>query len=242
VNSAHSAELFRVLAHRLRMPLGGILELSDLIILGTEGEASQVVLEDVHQIRAFAAQVLETMDSVLDLVRVESMTARMTPMRLPLILQHAQEDARGLAVALNRYVVNLVPDDVPEVWADGARILKTLTGLLGVMIRISQQEAVNLRAYVEDGFAVVRFWEGRKNCAEGSTLSLDDFLHTCPVANLVAMDLLIAARVAARHGGDFWLSAQHSKKGQSVSIFLSLPLASSPTGPTGKDRQRALPV
>ncbi len=216
-----STELLRTLGHRLRRPLTSILGLSELIPLGTEKEVSQTVFEDVHQIRASAAEILEAIDSIVDLVRAESETYRMAPLHLFPISQRALnlQTTVELAKSFKRHVINLIPADLPEVWADGPRISKTLTGLLHAMIRISQHGAVKMSARSEDKI-VVQLWSGRGKPSEGEKLKLDHLFRTYPDANPVAMDLLIAACAIRRHGGDLWLVSEP----RGFNMSFSLPL------------------
>lgn len=66
-----SSTLVRNVGHKLRSPLSNILNLSNLIIYGTEGDVSETVLTDVQEIRTAAKEALDMTDKVLELIRIE---------------------------------------------------------------------------------------------------------------------------------------------------------------------------
>ncbi len=234
-DSSDSAELMRTLAHRLRSPVGSILDLSNLILFGTEGEVSADALEDVKQIHAFATRLMETIDGIVDVARIWSETDPMAPTRISTMARDAVETEAivELARAQNRHVVNRAPDNLPEVWGNGRRIWATLVGMLRAMIRISQHETIDLSASVDGHFVVFEIGEGAEKFENGATLSLDAFLHQRAGASQVGLDILLATQAAQRHQGRFWLTGLPDFS--RIRMHLSLPLA----GSQGSRGQRA---
>ncbi len=227
-DSSDSAELMRTLAHRLRSPVGGILDLSNLILFGTEGEVSADALEDIQQIHALATRLMETIDGIVDVARIWSETDPMAPTGINSMTRDVVETEAivELARAQNRRVVNRAPENLPEVWGNGRRIWITLVGILRAMIRISQQEAIDLLASVDGQFVVFEISEGADEFENGAApLSLDAFLHQRAGASQVALDILLATQAAQRHQGRFWLTGLPDFS--RIRMHLSLPLAGS---------------
>ncbi len=237
MDSSELTEIHGTLAHRLRSPLSSIMQLSELILLGTEGHVDEEALEDVRLIRATTSGVLESIDGIIDVVRVWSETSALAPMDLVSMARCAvsANETVELARARNRQIVNQVPEDFPEIWADGARMRTTLTGLLHAMLRVSRHDVVSLSATVEDRRAIIQIGDGPDEQGAGQEVSIGEFLHTRPGTEPVALDLLIAAQAALRHQGRFWMTEQPGEP--SVRMNLSLPLAASRANKAPRDNR-----
>lgn len=152
--SRAKSEFLSRMSHELRTPLNAILGFAQLLALTNPARPAQE-LQQLRQIEAAGWHLLELIDEVLDLARVEAgaMTVSLEPVELGALVDHALEMAGSLA---RRHEVTLIAP-LPArggVWvrADRKRLLQVLNNLLSNAVKYNRaQGEVRLEVERQDG-------------------------------------------------------------------------------------------
>jgi two-component system, sensor histidine kinase len=127
------------MSHELRTPLNAIIGFSELMTQGIAGPLNERQQEFVGHVLASGRHLLNLVNDVLDLSKVEA--GRMTLDRqwsaLPAIVQAVQGVVGGLAVKQGVSLQIQMPDDLPAVLCDPVRIKQVLYNLLSNGIKFT---------------------------------------------------------------------------------------------------------
>jgi PAS domain S-box-containing protein len=146
-NQAKSEFLSRM-SHELRTPLNAILGFSQVLALPQQG-LDGAARERVRQIEAAGWHLLELIDEVLNLSRIEAgaMTVSIEPVELRELAAQALEMAAPLAARQGVRLEGLAPGPALWVRADRRRLLQVLNNLLSNGIKYNRpQGRVRLHA------------------------------------------------------------------------------------------------
>jgi signal transduction histidine kinase/CheY-like chemotaxis protein/HPt (histidine-containing phosphotransfer) domain-containing protein len=133
------------ISHEVRTPLNGILGLSELVA-DTPLRPDQ--LESVQTIRASATDLLEMINGILDLSKIEAgkMQLEAVPFRLTQVLESLERLFRPQATRKGLAWVADVDPAVPDrLLGDPVRLKQVLTNLIGNAIKFTDEGSVVLR-------------------------------------------------------------------------------------------------
>jgi signal transduction histidine kinase/CheY-like chemotaxis protein len=219
-------------SHELRTPLNLILGFSELMYLWPDvyGELSWPpnLRRAVHQIYHSSHHLLEMIDDILDLSRLEmvgfTLNKELTPLE-PLLHGAAEivEDLfRSVPVRLE---VEIAPG-LPALEIDRTRIRQVLLNLLNNARRFTEAGKVRLAAVQVDGEVIVSVSDtGRGIPADKLAYIFDEFyqvdhsLHRSHGG--VGLGLAISKRFVEAHEGRIWVESQ---EGRGSTFFFSLPV------------------
>ena len=132
-----------VTSHELRTPLTSVLGFSQLLAEGRVVESARC-LDFVAEINKTARSMLDLVDQLLDVARIETGALEIVPSEVDLrgavrettgmFTVHAEEKALALDVRL--------PSDAPSVIADEARLRQVLVNLIGNAIKFTDRGGV----------------------------------------------------------------------------------------------------
>jgi len=153
-------QLFRMLAHDLKVPLAGVLGNLELLIEECRGKGQSEELECLADAREAALRALQMADTVVDIGRLEegNFPLKYSSCRLPEILREAIQTVR--ATADSRGIAIVVEGRCRDVPCDHNLIVRVLTNLLDnaiayspagsrVVVRL-QDEAGGARIEIQD--------------------------------------------------------------------------------------------
>lgn len=140
-------------SHELQTPLNGILNISQLMIKGADGQLTQKQGQNLALIQETARRLSTLVGDILDLERIK---------RNDLRLQPAAVDARStaaLVLELLEYLVtdkeikliNRIPSDMPPIHADESRFRQVLYNIVGNAIKFTERGSVSILAQQEHG-------------------------------------------------------------------------------------------
>jgi len=232
-NQAKSEFLSRM-SHELRTPLNAILGFSQVLALpqqGLDGPAR----ERVRQIEAAGWHLLELIDEVLNLSRIEAgaMTVSIEPVELRELAAHALEMAAPLAARQSVHLEGLAPGPALWVRADRKRLLQVLNNLLSNGIKYNRpQGRVRLHAQVLDDRVQLAVEDSGRGLSTAQQAQLfvpftrfDDGGRT----EGTGIGLVITKRLVELMGGTLDLS---SAPGEGSTFRVTLPAA--PPGPASE--------
>jgi signal transduction histidine kinase len=136
------SEFLANMSHELRTPLNAIIGFSDLILAGGAGETNAQQREFLDAVLRNGRHLLELINSVLDLSKIEAgrMTLDLVRTDLRQAIEGAVADTASLRTA-KRQEVTLELDHAPlEVVADGGRVRQVLFNLLSNASKFTAEE------------------------------------------------------------------------------------------------------
>jgi PAS domain S-box-containing protein len=142
------------MSHEIRTPLNGIIGSAQVLSGEIESEEREVV-EIIHR---SGLRLLGTINSVLDMARIEA--GELHPHAEPVLLREEAADALGVlrSLADEKGLALTLTERTPDVWAaaDPSCIHRILYNLVGNAIKFTREGEVNVELGAEGGEAVVR--------------------------------------------------------------------------------------
>jgi PAS domain S-box-containing protein len=150
--SATKGRFLAAMSHELRTPLNGIMGLAELMFDGVVGPVSEEHKEYLGDILASSRHLLQLVNDVLDLAKVESgkLDLRSEPLELGPLLCEVRDVLRILADKKN---ISIAVDagDVGKVVTDAARLKQVVNNYLSNPIKFTNENgAIQVRA-LRDG-------------------------------------------------------------------------------------------
>ena len=139
------------MSHELRTPLTAMLGFSDVLLKGLDGELSSIQQEDVSRIRRSGLSILELINDILDLSKIESgrMTLKLDKVDVVQLTNNVVANLGKLAEDKGLYVVTDFQGEELEVFADAMRASQVLTNLLANAIKFTETGGVTLRGTLQ---------------------------------------------------------------------------------------------
>ncbi len=153
------SEFLANMSHELRTPLNAIIGFSEIMETGLFGElGSPKYKEYATDIRASGGHLLELINDILDMSKIEAGRMTLETQRLPLD-EVATESLRlvsGRAEVASVKIIDTLRHDLPPVEADKRAVKQVLLNLLSNAIKFTPAGgSIYLRASAADGMATV---------------------------------------------------------------------------------------
>ena len=125
-------EFLASMSHELRTPLTGILGLSEIMRLGMYGELSEKQLKAIQNIEQSGRVLLDLINDILDLSRIESGTMELAPAACSLddVCRSSVRMVSGMVNQKNQAITYAGPGNNVIMMADSRRIKQILVSLL----------------------------------------------------------------------------------------------------------------
>jgi signal transduction histidine kinase/ActR/RegA family two-component response regulator len=215
VASRHKSEFLASMSHELRTPLNAVIGFSEVLLERMFGELNDRQEEYLRDIWSSGKHLLELLNEVLDLSKVEAGQMVLEPTELS--LQEALE--HGLALVrerANRHGVTLrldVAQDVGLVWADELRIKQVIVNLLSNAVKFTPDGGrVDVRARADRSEVLVTISDtGIGVAAEDRERIFESFQQggrTVPATEGTGLGLTLTKRIVELHGGRIWVDSE----------------------------------
>ncbi len=236
-NRLKSEFLARV-SHELRTPMNSINGYSELLLLAKYGAINDVQSDRLERILRNGRNLLALIDDLLDIskidagkveLRLEAINLR-DELNATIFTMETQATARGLYLSVR------LPDDLPPVRADVARLRQIITNLLGNAIKFTKTGGITIDAEIleEDGLLVVctRISDtGIGIKSEDQELIFDEFRQVDGGATReyggTGLGLAITRKLLEMMSGRIWVE---SELGHGSSFAFVLPVVASAVG------------
>jgi len=222
-------------SHELRVPLNVIMAFSEMMYLSPESYGGIPLPAeyrgDVREIYRSSKHLLRLIDDVLDMSQIEAgqMRIYLEPVELHRVVSEALDVIRPLLRGKDITLSAELPEDLPPVFIDRARVRQVLLNLLNNARRFTDSGRITVRAFLEERQVRVTvadtgigippdehekvFEEFRQ--LDGTTTRRQDGS---------GLGLAISRRFVEMHGGRIWLESD-GVPGQGSQFHFTLPLA-----------------
>ncbi len=216
------------MSHELRTPLSAVLGNTQLLLRGVYGPVEPKVRAALEAVEANGRQLLELIDDVLELSRIEAgrLELEVQPQDPLAVLEAARTRLQGLAEVKG---LALAVDNGPGVprsaTFDAMRVEQVLTNLVGNAIKFTDSGGVRLsvRGDAHETVFVVADTGIGLDAAEQADLFEEFRQRDTAIARPkvgAGLGLAIARRLVEAHGGRIWVE---SEPGAGATFYFSIP-------------------
>lgn len=151
------SEFLATMSHELRTPLTAIIGFSELLLEGVMGELTEEQKESLQEIVNNGALLLEMINNLLDLAKVEAgkMGVETETFHLPDLLKRLTQTIHSLVQRKGQSLEVDCPGDVPFMVADEKKVQQILLNLLSNAIKFTPEKGkirLALRHYNGEGW------------------------------------------------------------------------------------------
>ncbi len=147
LTSRYKSEFLANMSHELRTPLNSLLILSRLLAQNSEGTLTDKQVEFAKTIHASGSDLLEVINEILDLSKIESGMMDVDAVSVPLTDIQSYVDRTFREVAASKglaFSVDLDPRALPSIITDQKRVQQVLKNLLSNAIKFTESGSVTL--------------------------------------------------------------------------------------------------
>jgi len=233
VASEHKSEFLASMSHELRTPLNAVIGFSDVLLERMFGELNERQDEYLRDIRNSGHHLLELINEILDLSKVEAgrMELDVSPVSLPDAIEHGlamvREDAGRDGITLERDIA----DDLGIVWGDELKLRQVLLNLLSNAVKFTGAGgSVAISARIVGAEAHVSVRDTGIGIADGDQERIfEAFQRGGRSARTgsegTGLGLTLSKRIVELHGGRIWMT---SRPGAGSTFTFALPLRDAP--------------
>jgi signal transduction histidine kinase len=228
IASAHKSEFLASMSHELRTPLNAVIGFSDVLLERMCGELNERQDEYVRDIRDSGRHLLELINEILDLSKVEAGRMELEPslLSLPALLEQGLALVRERAARQRLSVTVKISDGVGDVWADEVKLKQVVVNLLTNAVKftpVGGSVDVDARVVGEEAIVSVRD-TGVGIAAEDQERIFEAFQRGDRRASVegTGLGLTLSKRFVELHGGRMWVQ---SAVGEGSTFGFAIPVA-----------------
>jgi signal transduction histidine kinase len=252
VASRHKSEFLASMSHELRTPLNAVIGFSEVLLERMFGDLNDRQEEYLHDIWSSGKHLLELLNEILDLSKVEAGQMTLEPAEFSL------QEALGHGLALvreraARHGIRLgmeVAPDVGPVRADELRIKQVIVNLLSNAVKFTPDGGrVEVRARTEGTEVLVTVADtGTGVAAEDRERIFESFQQGGRRASTTegtGLGLTLSKRIVELHGGRIWVDSElgaGSTFGFAIPAGTPAPVAAAADLPGRADGERTVVV
>ncbi|MBZ0309387.1 MAG: hypothetical protein K8I82_25205, partial [Anaerolineae bacterium] len=206
------------MSHELRTPLGALIGYSEMLLQGNYGELNEKQINRIERIHRNALNLLELINDVLDLSKIEAGKIELEMKIVPLnqIIETLRSNVEPQAERKKLYFVVEMDDNLCPVYADETRIRQVLVNLLSNAIKFTREGGVTLKLRnVTDGVLVSVCDTGIGIAPENHDRIFEAFRQadssTTREYGGTGLGLTIARHFVEMHRGRIWLESEPGK-------------------------------
>ncbi|MDY7225860.1 HAMP domain-containing protein [Hyalangium rubrum] len=148
LTSKYKSEFLANMSHELRTPLNSLLILSQTLSDNSDGNLTARQVEFAKTIHASGADLLELINDILDLSKIESgtMTVDVGPLRFSDLREFVERTFRQVADKKGLdFAIEVAPEVAPEAQTDAKRLQQVLKNLLSNAFKFTENGRVTLQ-------------------------------------------------------------------------------------------------
>jgi len=213
------SQFLATMSHELRTPLNSIIGFSELLEDETYGSLNSKQRKYVGNIVASSKHLLQLINDVLDLAKVESGTIEIHPeaLVLPEAIASVKSVVEPLAIKKDISLSINIDNDVKQVWADPARFKQILYNLLSNAIKFTPSGGkVSIEAVHNNGAAEISVTDTGIGISQGDQQRIfSEFLQVegsyARKYEGTGLGLALTKKLVELHGGKIWVQSTPGK-------------------------------
>ncbi len=240
VASRHKSEFLASMSHELRTPLNAVIGFSEVLLDRMFGELNERQEEYVRDIWNSGKHLLELINEILDLSKVEAgqMVLEPSTFKVGGALEYALATVRERATVHEIGLTVEVAEDVDTVEADELRFKQVVLNLVSNAVKFTPDGgSVSIRAYRDETELIITVTDtGIGVSPEDQELIFESFQQGrrgAPKEEGTGLGLTLSRRIVGLFGGRLWLE---STPGVGSTFGFSLPQPES--GPSSTESPR----
>ena len=239
IASRHKSEFLASMSHELRTPLNAVIGFSEVLLDRLFGELNDKQVEYLEDIRDSGRHLLELLNEILDLSKVEAgrMELELGDASLREALEHGVAMVRERASRQGLSLDVVVDPDVDVVVADPLRLKQVILNLLTNAVKFTPSGGrVEARARRVGGEVQVSVEDSGIGIAEDQLERIFESFQQGPrsvsgATEGTGLGLTLSKRIVELHGGRLWVE---SRLGHGSTFTFAIPGAiSTPSEPKG---------
>jgi len=223
------SEFMANMSHELRTPLNAVIGFSEVLLDGIDGEISDVQKIDVTHIHDSGVHLLEIINDILDLSKIEA--GKMELMReevdLNAVIAGVAPVARTLIKGKDIIFMTQIDENLPTIIADSKRLKQIILNLLSNAAKFTEEGEIVIKAGpAEDGYFVISVRDtGIGIKGEDMPKVFEKFrqidMSSTRNKGGTGLGMAITKRLVEMHGGTIALD---SRVGAGTTFSVKLPL------------------
>jgi signal transduction histidine kinase len=234
VAGRHKSEFLASMSHELRTPLNAVIGFSDVLLERMFGDLNERQDEYVRDIRDSGRHLLELINEILDLSKVEAGRMELDPAPLALVpvLEHGLAMVRERAGRTGVSLELTADPAVDTVWADELKLKQVVLNLLTNAVKFTEAGgAVIVRAERNGDVVEVTVRDTGVGIADDDRERIFEAFQrggrsVRTSTEGTGLGLTLSKRIVELHGGRMWME---SAVGEGSLFGFSLPLAPAAT-------------
>ena len=228
IASGHKSEFLASMSHELRTPLNAVIGFSDVLLERMFGELNERQEEYVRDIRDSGRHLLDLINEILDLSKVEAgrMELEPVPLSLPEVLEQALSLVRDRAARQQLTVELEVAPEVGVVIADEVKLKQVVVNLLTNAVKFTPEGGrIDVAARVAGDEVQVYVRDTGVGIAHADQARIFEAFQRGDRRVSVegtGLGLTLSKRFVELHGGRIWVA---STLGEGSTFGFALPLA-----------------
>ena len=222
------SEFLASVSHELRTPMNAIIGYTKLMLDGLDGELTAQQQTDLFRVAQAADNLLGLINGLLDLAKIEAgkMELNVEEVNINDVADEALELVRPHADEKGLQVHSVIPQALPTVWADRARVRQVLANMLANAVKFTERGSVSVAASAAEGWVTVSVSDtGVGITPEAQAYVFDEFRQadssTTRRYGGTGLGLAISKRLVTLHGGRIWVD---SEVGRGSTFHFTLPI------------------
>jgi signal transduction histidine kinase len=206
--SRHKSEFLASMSHELRTPLNAVIGFSQVLRQQMFGELNEKQVEYVDDILSSGQHLLNLINDILDLAKVEAgrMELQPAPFALPETLRNAMAMVRERATRQDVTLAVEIDDSVGEIEADERKVKQILFNLLSNAVKFTPAGGtVTLAARTDDSRAIISVRDTGVGISPADQARIfEDFYQLSPgmTQEGTGLGLALTKRLVDLHGGE----------------------------------------
>ena len=227
VASRHKSEFLANMSHELRTPLNAIIGYSEMLAEEAQDRAQEAFVPDLERINVAAKHLLDLINDVLDLSKVEAgrMELEAATFELPAAIESALALVRERAGRRGVALGSAIDARVGSIRADERKVKQVLLNLLSNALKFTPEGGrVEVRAAARDHLVEVAVSDTGVGIApEDQEAIFEEFRQVGTADKKVegtGLGLTLARKFIELHGGRMWVA---SRLGEGATFTFTLP-------------------
>ncbi|UCC17583.1 MAG: PAS domain S-box protein, partial [Dehalococcoidales bacterium] len=222
------SEFLASMSHELRTPLNAVIGFSELMLDGVTGDINDEQEECLNDILSSGQHLLELINDVLDLSKVEvgKMEFRLVELDVSDVINEAVQTVKSLLDQKEHTVKVCIEEGIWQIYADKSRLRQVLLNLLSNATKFTHQKGnIDVTAVSKDGMCLIGVKDtgiGIKEENQEKIFEVFTQVETIQdeTPKGTGLGLALTRQFLAAMNGEIWVESEY---GQGSTFFFTIP-------------------